>query len=151
MMEHSGKCTICGGRSDSDEAAHIFDAPEPEDRLCPTCRKAVRDAREQREYLARLHGMELEEIDDLIQQQKNIDEDARVMAKEIVDGQDPKTLEDAKQFAQNWIETAAQYARNAEYWEKRARDAEKILVMIGWQNVKAGKLDALLKRVAKGD
>jgi hypothetical protein len=49
------------------------------------------------------------------------------MAKEIVDSQNLDSLNDAKQFAQNWIETAAQYAANEEYWRKRALAAEKHL------------------------
>jgi hypothetical protein len=66
-------------------------------------------------------------VDNATQWQKDMDEWTRVMAKEIVDGQDPKTLEEAKLFAQRWIETAAQHSRNEAYWEMRARDAEALL------------------------
>lgn len=51
MMGHDGKCTICGGYSSEDRPA--LDGPEPKDKLCPACRKAVRDAREQRDALAK--------------------------------------------------------------------------------------------------
>lgn len=62
----------------------------------------------------------------LILRQRELDEETRVMAREIVEAQDPKTLAEAKQFAENWIGTAAQHARNEEYWSKRAREAEKM-------------------------
>jgi len=65
-------------------------------------------------------------VDNAIQWQKDMDERTRVMAKEIVDGQNLKTLEEAKRFAQNWIQTA-QHSRNEAYWEMRARDAEALL------------------------
>ena len=64
-------------------------------------------------------------VDDLLEQQKHRDAETREMAKEIVEGRNLKTLEEAKAFAQAWIETAAQNLRNALYWEARARDAEK--------------------------
>jgi hypothetical protein len=57
-----------------------------------------------------------------VNEQKVIDENRRKMAKEIVDAQDPKTLEEAKRFAQNWIETAAQYAANEDYWHKQVEE-----------------------------
>jgi|HubBroStandDraft_2_1064218.scaffolds.fasta_scaffold02109_10 hypothetical protein len=66
-------------------------------------------------------------VDNAIEWQRDMDERTRVMAKEIVDGQDLKTLEEAKRFAQNWIQTAAQHSRNEAYWETRARDAEALL------------------------
>lgn len=52
MMGHTVKCCICGNLSDgrmaeADEFA--FDASAPKDRLCPVCRKAIRDAKEQQE------------------------------------------------------------------------------------------------------
>jgi len=52
-------------------------------------------------------------VDDLLEQQKHRDAETREMAKEIVEGRNLKTLEEAKAFAQAWIE------------EARARDAEK--------------------------
>ena len=68
---------------------------------------------------------------DGIQQLRMVDdfrrEQTRLMAKDIVEAQNPKTLDEAKQFAQNWIETAAQNLRNEEYWATRARDAEALL------------------------
>jgi len=64
-------------------------------------------------------------VDALLEQQKRVDAETRKMAKEIVEGRNLKTLEEAKAFAQAWVETAAQSSRNASYWEARARDAEK--------------------------
>ena len=66
-------------------------------------------------------------VDHAIQWQKKMDEKTREMAKEIVEGQNLKTLEEAKLFSQRWIETAAQHSRNESYWETRARDAEALL------------------------
>jgi hypothetical protein len=75
--------------------------------------------------------MTLAELDKFVvglsKKQKIIDVRRRSMAKEIVDSQNLDSLNDAKQFAQNWIETAAQYAANEEYWRKRALAAEKHL------------------------
>ncbi len=60
----------------------------------------------------------------LTDQQRKLDSDTRTMAREIVNAQNLRTLAEARRFAAAWIETAAQNARNADYWEKRARDAE---------------------------
>lgn len=65
-------------------------------------------------------------VDNAIEWQKDMDERTRVMAKEIVEAQD-LTLEEAKRFAQSWIETAAQHSRNEAYWATRARDVEALL------------------------
>jgi polyhydroxyalkanoate synthesis regulator phasin len=64
----------------------------------------------------------------LIATQRAIDGQAKKMADEIVDGQRLETLDEAKRFASNWIQTAAQYARNEEYWQSRAHAAERKLV-----------------------
>lgn len=66
-------------------------------------------------------------IDELILAQKETDRKRREMAMEIVSNQKLTTLEEAKQFAQNWIETAAQHSSNEDYWRTRARAAEKLL------------------------
>ncbi len=50
-----------------------------------------------------------------LEEQKAIDQQTREMAADIVEAQDPKTLEEVKAFAQRWIETAAQESRNSEY------------------------------------
>jgi hypothetical protein len=63
----------------------------------------------------------------LIDQQRKLDRDTRKMAREIVEAQNPRTLAEARRFAAAWIETAAQTSRNAGYWEKRARKAERRL------------------------
>lgn len=49
MIEHDVRCDVCGGYAAVEEDG--FDMPAPDDRLCRTCRKAVKDAREQRDYL----------------------------------------------------------------------------------------------------
>lgn len=55
------------------------------------------------------------DVDAIIKQQADTDASRREMAREIVEGQNPRTLDDAKQFAENWIVTAAQYAANEAY------------------------------------
>jgi hypothetical protein len=68
-------------------------------------------------------GDEPQDVDPGIAEQRDIDEGARRMAQEIVDGQNLKTLEEAKRFAQRWIETAAQHARNEEHYRKGREEA----------------------------
>ncbi len=63
-------------------------------------------------------------------EQRRIDENARKAAKEIVDGQKLETLEEAKRFAQNWIETAAQHSRNEEYFRKGRDEARAALARL---------------------
>jgi hypothetical protein len=55
--------------------------------------------------------------------QRKIDAKARRRAREIVATQGCRTLKHANQFAENWIVTAMQMARNAAYWEDRCRKA----------------------------
>ena len=54
-------------------------------------------------------------VSDLVAKQREIDANRRAMAKEIVDGQRLESLDDAKRFAQAWIESAAQFSDNAAY------------------------------------
>jgi hypothetical protein len=62
MMGHDVLCDICvgggtgRGRRLAEGEEDGFDMPAPDDRLCRVCRKAVKDAREQRDYLNRLYG-----------------------------------------------------------------------------------------------
>lgn len=53
--------------------------------------------------------------------QIDIDKRTTKMAQEIVQAQNLKTLDEAKRFAQAWIETAAQFARNEEYWRDQIK------------------------------
>lgn len=59
MMGHEVKCSICvpllQPRNFACGEENGFDMPAPDDRLCRTCRKAVRDATEQRAYLEHLY------------------------------------------------------------------------------------------------
>lgn len=50
-----------------------------------------------------------------IEQQREIDAQTHAFAAQLVADRDPKTLDEAKQFAQSWIETAVQQGRNVEY------------------------------------
>lgn len=59
--------------------------------------------------------------------QAEIDAGRRKLAAETVENQQLATLEDAKRFAQNWIETAMQHCANEEYWRGRALEAERRL------------------------
>jgi hypothetical protein len=52
MMGHDVRCTICGNYAEIEE--DVLDAPPPEDKLCRTCRKAIKDAAEQQRYLHQL-------------------------------------------------------------------------------------------------
>jgi hypothetical protein len=45
MMGHNVKCDLCPNLANGEEDG--YDMPCPDDRLCRTCRKAVKDAREQ--------------------------------------------------------------------------------------------------------
>lgn len=65
-------------------------------------------------------------VDGLIAEHKRLDEQTRAMARDIVEAQNPVTLDAAKRFAEAWIGTAAQMSRNADYWESRARQAEAL-------------------------
>lgn len=61
MMGHNVLCDVCVGRfrncAEGEEDG--FDRPAPKDQLCRVCRKAVRDAYEQRQYLRRLGGADV--------------------------------------------------------------------------------------------
>lgn len=46
MMGHDVRCEVCGAGAEVEEL--VLDGPPPADKLCRTCRKAVRDASEQR-------------------------------------------------------------------------------------------------------
>lgn len=46
MLEQGVNCDICGGYASENEI--VYDGPAPKDRLCRVCRKAVKDATEQR-------------------------------------------------------------------------------------------------------
>lgn len=59
-----------------------------------------------------------------IEKQRQLDQAARQMAREIIDG---TPIENIYQVAENWICTAAQSARNEEYWYKRCQEAETYL------------------------
>ena len=63
-------------------------------------------------------------VDDLVAEQKQIDESRAQMADEIVSGQNIQTVEEGRRFARAWIITAAQLASNEEYWRQRAMAAE---------------------------
>lgn len=67
----------------------------------------------------------------LLGEQAVLDTATREMADEIVEAQNPKTLEDARGFAAAWIGTAAQHARNEAYWRERATRAEAEVVRLG--------------------
>lgn len=55
-------------------------------------------------------------VDELIAKQKRLDAQDREVGEQIVrDAINIKTIEHAKQFAANWIATAAQESRNTEY------------------------------------
>ena len=69
-------------------------------------------------------------VDGLLAEQKEIDAKRKAMAKDIVDGRGLQTLDEAKAFAQAWIETAAQHCANEEYWRERAIDAETKLAAL---------------------
>ena len=49
------------------------------------------------------------------------------MARDIVTAQPLANLGEARQFAENWIVTAAQHAANETYWRERALAAERRL------------------------
>jgi hypothetical protein len=63
----------------------------------------------------------------LIEEQHSLDGMTHDMAREIVEQQRLGNLADAKWFAENWIGTAAQFARNSDYWRDRALVAESKL------------------------
>jgi hypothetical protein len=69
--------------------------------------------------------------DELTAKQKLLDLQDVLLGKRIVRDADPKTIKEAKQLAANWIGTAAQESRNAEYLGQerdklqRELDAEK--------------------------
>jgi hypothetical protein len=69
-------------------------------------------------------------VSDLVAKQREIDANRRAMAKEIVDGQRLESLDDAKRFAQAWIESAAQFSDNAAYATGRYEKAEAELVRV---------------------
>ncbi len=54
-------------------------------------------------------------VDDLMAKQRVLDAQDAATGEEIVAAHNPKTLDEAKQFAARWIATAAQESRNAEY------------------------------------
>ena len=66
-------------------------------------------------------------VDDILKKQRENDKRRRELAEAIVEGRGLKTIEEAKQFAKNWIETAAQHADNESYWRDRALLAEQHL------------------------
>jgi hypothetical protein len=59
-----------------------------------------------------------------LEEQRVVDQQTRLMASKIVEGRKLQTLEEAKLFAQGWIECAAQYARNAEYYKTERDELE---------------------------
>jgi hypothetical protein len=59
-----------------------------------------------------------------LEEQRVVDERTRLMASEIVNGRKLQTLEEAKLFAQGWIECAAQYSRNEEYYKTKRDELE---------------------------
>jgi hypothetical protein len=59
-----------------------------------------------------------------IEQQRDVDERTTAMARRMVEERDLKTLDEAKLFAQTWIETAAQESRNAEYYKTERDELE---------------------------
>jgi len=70
-------------------------------------------------------------VDDLIVEQKKLDDHDKLVGAEIVAQQKLKTLDEAKQFAASWIGTASQGLRNTEYmtgerdkWKNRSDDNE---------------------------
>ena len=69
-------------------------------------------------------------VDALVAKQKRLDAQDIEMGHEIVRARDPKTLDEAKQLAANWIATAAQGVRNTEYYQARAEAAEKVARML---------------------
>jgi hypothetical protein len=69
-----------------------------------------------------------------IEKQRQLDQATQQMAHEIIDGTKPEHI---YQIAENWICTAAQHARNENYWWKRCQEAEMYLtwlVNIGDEN-----------------
>ncbi len=70
------------------------------------------------------------DVDAMIAEQKHRDEETRAAAREIVDAQDPKTLEEARAFAAAWIGTAMQEARNAAYYQGQTEKYRKVLESI---------------------
>ena len=60
-------------------------------------------------------------------QQREVDEQTRAFAAQIVADRKLQTLDDAKAFAQGWIETAVQYGRNVEYL---AHERDKLQALI---------------------
>jgi hypothetical protein len=51
-------------------------------------------------------------------------------ARKIVEARKLKTLEEAKRFVERWIETAAQYCRNAAFWQNQANAERALLVAL---------------------
>jgi len=44
----------------------------------------------------------------------------KTIGEELVEAQRLESLDDAKRFAAAWIDSAAMFARNADYWRARA-------------------------------
>jgi hypothetical protein len=63
-------------------------------------------------------------VTNLASEQRRIDEERRAMARDIVTAQPLANLDEARQFAENWIVSAAQHAANETYWRERAFAAE---------------------------
>jgi hypothetical protein len=61
---------------------------------------------------------------DLTNEQRRVDEGRRAMARDIVTAQPLASLDEARQFAENWVVSAAQHAANETYWRERALAAE---------------------------
>lgn len=70
-------------------------------------------------------------VDDLIAKQRALDAQDRLVGGQIVADRKLETLDEAMQFAANWIATAAQESRNTEYmtgerdkWKDRSEENE---------------------------
>lgn len=74
---------------------------------------------------------DLKHLDVLIKRQKEIDANASNMARDIVDAALLESLEQAKNFAMAWITTAAQSARNEEYFRGRLESLVGLLEKCG--------------------
>jgi hypothetical protein len=75
----------------------------------------VRGADEVERMRLRRAGSEPLSVDELTTKQRVLDAQDREIGQQIVNDAHIRTIEDAKQLAANWIATAAQESRNAEY------------------------------------